>query len=100
MIYHIATEKDWNHWLSRPEYAPEAFEREGFVHTSHRHQLGGVVERYYAGRTDLILLHIDEQKLACQLVEEPSTNGELFPHIYGKINKSAIVKVENPWSFR
>jgi uncharacterized protein (DUF952 family) len=40
-----------------------------------------------------LLLEINETKLKSKLVDEPSSAGELFPHIYGKINKDAILKV-------
>jgi uncharacterized protein (DUF952 family) len=94
MIYHVASQNDWKTFETDGEYAPEAFLREGFIHTCHAHQLQGVLQRYFAGRHDLLLLYLDEQKLACQPIYEPGTGGELFPHVYGKINKDAIVKVE------
>jgi uncharacterized protein (DUF952 family) len=92
MIYHITTEKEWAAHKDQPEYAPAAFEKEGFIHTSRLNQLEGVFQRYYAERDDLLLLRIDEQKLSGRLIYEPSTNRELFPHIYGKLNKDAIVE--------
>ena len=93
----MATKREWESCEPSAEYAPDAFVQEKFIHASHLHQLAGVYNRYYRGRKDLLLLHIDERKLACQLIAEPSTNGEMFPHIYGKINKSAIVKVDLNW---
>ena len=93
MIYHITTEKEWAAHRDNADYAPAAFVKEGFIHTSRLHQLEGVFERYYATRNDLLLLRIDEQKLASELIYEPSTNRELYPHIYGKLNKDAIIEV-------
>lgn len=93
MIYHIAIESEWNAQKETPSFAPSAFEKEGFIHTSRQHQIAGVVDRYYKGRTDLLLLEIDESKLNAELIDEPSSSGELFPHVYGKISKDAIVNV-------
>jgi uncharacterized protein (DUF952 family) len=93
MIFHITTEKEWAAYAERDDYAPAAFAREGFIHTSRLNQLEGVFQRYYAERNDLLLLRIDERKLGCELIYEPSTNRELFPHIYGRLNKDAIVEV-------
>lgn len=93
MIYHITTEKEWAAFKGKAEYAPAAFEKEGFIHTSRLNQLEGVFQRYYSQRNDLLLLRIDEQKLTSNLIYEPSTNRELFPHIYGKLNKEAITEV-------
>ena len=94
MIYHIATAKDWNFHLAQTTYVPEAFAKEGFIHCSKEDQVPGVLQRYYAGVKDLILLHIDEAKLSAELKYEAATNQELFPHVFGAINKEAIVKTE------
>lgn len=93
MIYPITTEKEWAAYQDDTEYAPAAFETEGFIHASRVGQLEGVVKRYYAGKNDLLLLRIDERKLSCDLIYEPSTNKELYPHLYGKLNKDAIVEI-------
>lgn len=95
MIYHIATSEDWNLHLTNSTYEPRAFLKEGFIHCSTKEQVPGVLQRYYAGARDLILLHVDEGKLTVLLKYEEATNGELFPHVYGPINKDAIVIVEN-----
>jgi uncharacterized protein (DUF952 family) len=99
MIYHITTEKEWAAYDDKAEYAPAAFEKEGFIHASRLSQLEGVLERYYSGRTDLLLLRIDERKLDCDLIYEPSTNKDLYPHVYGKVNKDAIVEVVEEFDF-
>ncbi|HEY0743369.1 MAG TPA: DUF952 domain-containing protein [Chryseosolibacter sp.] len=93
MIYHITTEKEWAVCANQSEYAPAAFAKEGFIHTSRLHQLEGVLQRYYSGRKDLLLLKIEEKLVEPDLIYEPSANKELFPHVYGKLNKSAIVEV-------
>ncbi len=98
MIYHISTEKEWAALEGKKEYAPEAFKREGFIHTSELRQLEGVLQRYYSGRNDLLLLVIDETKLSARLLYEPSTNAELYPHIYGALNKNAIVEIIRPFN--
>ena len=41
----------------------------------------------------LLLLEIDESKLESEVRFEKSTNDELFPHVYGPINKRAILSV-------
>jgi uncharacterized protein (DUF952 family) len=98
LLYHIATEKDWAAAEFQTEYKPSTYNAEGFIHASRFHQLGGVLERYYANRSDLLLLKIDEQKLACQVIYEPSAAKELFPHIYGGVEKGAIVDVIKPFN--
>jgi uncharacterized protein (DUF952 family) len=90
MIYHVTTISAWEACAHENSYAPKAFEKEGFIHSCHLHQLSGVLGRYFLGQEDLLLLHIDEQKLVSQVRHEPGTGNELFPHIYGTINKDAI----------
>jgi uncharacterized protein (DUF952 family) len=41
-----------------------------------------------------MILTIETDKLFSKLVKEPSTNDELFPHIYGRLNTNAVVDVE------
>ncbi len=67
---------------------------EGFIHCSTEHQVAGVLERYYKGKTDLVKLVIDTTKLTNKLIYElaPSINQE-FPHIYGTINLDAVVEI-------
>ncbi len=94
MIYHIATSEDWNLHHDSAMYKPDAFEREGFIHCSTHDQVPGVLQRYYSGIKNLVLLHIDETKLVAALKYEEATSKELFPHVFGPINKDAIVKFE------
>ena len=75
-------------------FAPEIFEFENFIHCCKAHQIGGVLSRYFAGETDLLILHIDETKLKPPLRYETGTGNELFPHLYGEINKDAIVEIK------
>jgi uncharacterized protein (DUF952 family) len=55
----------------------------------------GLSMPYYQNQSDLIKLHIDENKLTAPLKYElaPSVNEE-FPHIYGKLNLDAVVNTE------
>ena len=93
MIYHVTTSDEWLAHRNLPTYKPAGFEAEGFIHCSTESQLPGVLQRYFAGKTNLIVLHIDETKLNAILKYEEATNNELFPHVFGPINKDAIVNV-------
>jgi uncharacterized protein (DUF952 family) len=95
MIYHITTKENWDKALVAGFYEAPSLHTEGFIHNSTAAQVQGVLERYYAGQTNLVLLHIEETKLTVELKYElaPSVNEE-FPHIFGAINLDAIVKTE------
>ncbi|MFZ6001617.1 MAG: DUF952 domain-containing protein [Bacteroidota bacterium] len=94
MIYHITTQHDWNAKKDQSHFLPTDFDREGFIHCSTTTQVAGVLERYFKGQTGLVLLHLDETKLTSELKYEVSTGNEKFPHLYGPINREAIMKVE------
>jgi uncharacterized protein (DUF952 family) len=92
-IYHIVLPKVWKKFDGEKFYEAESLSTEGFIHCSFEDQLEGVLERYYSGVERVLTLEIDPELLASRLVNEPSTNGEIYPHIYGKINLDAVVAV-------
>jgi uncharacterized protein (DUF952 family) len=95
MIYHITTKENWDKALAAGFYEAPSLHAEGFIHNSTAAQVQGVLERYYAGQTNLVLLHIKETKLTAELKYELATSvNEEFPHIFGVINLDAIVKTE------
>ena len=93
-IYHVALPAVWERYKEKPSYQPDSLAAEGFIHCSYQSQLEGVLERYYNGVDKVVILTIDTDKLFSKLVKEPSTNNELFPHIYGRLNVSAVVDVQ------
>lgn len=94
LIYHIVTPETWEKFKDENEYAAESLTTEGFIHCSYRSQLDDVLQRYYRDAGKVLILHINTHRLTSPLIAEPSTNREIYPHIYGKINKSAIVNIE------
>jgi uncharacterized protein (DUF952 family) len=94
MIYHVVTKKNWQAALAQGWYEADSLSQEGFIHACKKHQADGVLERYYVGVQNLLLLHIDETRLTAPLKYEMSpTVSEEFPHIYGAINIEAVVKI-------
>jgi uncharacterized protein (DUF952 family) len=94
MIYHIATQADLDKSQTDGFYQTLSLQTEGFIHCSTAQQVQATGKRYFAGRQDVFLLHIDESKLQATLKYELATNNELFPHIYGVIGADAISKRE------
>ena len=95
MIYHVTHNQDWQKALQQGFYEAGSQAAEGFIHASRINQLAGVLERYFKGQKDLLVLHIDEHKLTVPFTYEfsPSVNEE-FPHIFGPLNLDAVLKVE------
>ncbi len=94
MIFHITQQTAWETAKEKGRYEAPSLQSEGFIHTCRENQLAAVQERYYKGQKNLVLLHIDEDKLASPLKMElaPSVN-EVFPHIYGPVNLDSVVQV-------
>lgn len=90
IVYHIVLPDDWAAF-DTDLYRAKSLETEGFIHCSFAEQLDGVIERYYAGVDEIVILEIETDALMSRLVKEPSTNDEIYPHIYGPINRAAIV---------
>lgn len=94
LIYHVVLPETWEYYKDRPSYQAESLHTEGFIHCSYEQQLEGVIKRYFSEAHSVVVLTIDTEKLWSRFVEEPSTEGEVYPHIYGRLNPSAIVKKE------
>ena len=92
-IYHIVLPDAWAAFETE-FYEASSLAAEGFIHCSFDEQLDGVLARYYSGAPAVVVLEIDPDKLTSTLVNEPSTGGEIYPHIYGPINRDAIVGSE------
>ena len=94
VIYHVTTAADWKAAQQKGYYDHPSLIAEGFIHCSQDHQVAGVLERYFAGKTDLVKLTIETDKLTSKFVFDwsPST-ADTFPHVYGTINIDAVVDV-------
>ena len=95
LIYHIVSAADWAKQESQPSYEAASLSTEGFIHLSTKEQVAGTLSRYYQDVPNLLLLHVDTDKLTSSLRYELAINQELFPHLYGPLNKKAIVQIEN-----
>ena len=76
------------------EYRADSLSSEGFIHCSFAEQVARSANRFYADAPELLLLHIDPEALTSPLRTEAAGTGEFFPHIYGPINRGAVVAVE------
>lgn len=94
LIYHIVAVTDWAKQDSQPDYEATSLQTEGFIHLSTKEQVDGVLNRYYQHVPDLLLLHVDVHKLTHELRYETATNNDQFPHLYGPLNKTAVVDIE------
>lgn len=92
MSFHLATKADWESQDQSTLYAHSSLDDEGFIHTSYFSELKTSYERYFKPTDQLILLGVDLNRVDAKVkVANVSSRNATFPHIYGKLNKSAIV---------
>jgi uncharacterized protein (DUF952 family) len=101
LILHITSKAEWRAAQTRGEYRAASLESEGFIHASTSKQVLAVANAFYRGQNDLVLLVIDESLVTPEVRwEAPSGSpaagispADLFPHIYGPLNPTAVVRV-------
>lgn len=99
VILHFCPEQAWTAARVAGAYTADTLDSEGFIHCSTPdlvHLPANVLAR---GRTDLVLLEIDETRLPEPPRYEPGDPGDpaspLFPHVYGPIPVDAVVGVRD-----
>jgi uncharacterized protein (DUF952 family) len=99
MIYHFCSRADWAAAQASGEYAADTLATEGFIHCSTVDQVLVPANAIARGRTDLVLLAIDESRLAEPPRYEPGDPGHAgsmeFPHLYRPFPVAAVVAVHD-----
>src|SRR5437868_13943906 len=101
LIYHLAPATRWYSWPENKPYLPAEYDKDGFIHCTSGDELMIKVANHFHRNNpdDYVLLVIDTMKL-----QDPSSPvkwekakefDSLFPHIYGPIDRQAIVEVRS-----
>lgn len=92
MIFHVVPGPEWTAAGPGP-YAPASLASEGFVHCSADRASALAVANAHYGNAHgpLLLLSVDEAGLAAEVRWEGK--GQAFPHVYGPIEREAVVEV-------
>jgi uncharacterized protein (DUF952 family) len=94
VIYHLTSAEYFDNLPADKPYLPREFDRDGFIHCTKGEErlllVADTVYRRVPG--DFLLLAIDERKVTAPVKYE-NVGGILFPHIYGPLNREAIVRV-------
>jgi uncharacterized protein (DUF952 family) len=93
-IYHLTPAEYFNSLPADQPYRPREFDRDGFIHCTKGEErmllVADTIYRRVPGA--FLLLVIDERKVTAP-VQYENVGGILFPHIYGALNREAIVRV-------
>ncbi len=111
-ILHIVNRQKWEAAKAVGPYRGDTLDSEGFIHCcATALQMDRVANKYYRDQANMVLLHIDTDRLTSKLVYESPKSGatvqgqdasaamdyrsEQFPHIYGPLNIDAVNDVES-----
>lgn len=94
IIYILCTPEAYQQANRQGQFTTDSLTTEGFIHASPAHQLNRVANAYFLEQAELLLLSITVDALQSELRWEPSTHGELYPHLYGPLNLEAIIQAE------
>jgi uncharacterized protein (DUF952 family) len=108
MILHLVSQADWRAAPADRPYLPKDFARDGFIHCTQGDELMlQVANRFYKDTPgDFLVLEIDETKVKAEVKWEAPVDSSatipqsmsaptLFPHIYGPLNRDAIVGIHH-----
>jgi uncharacterized protein (DUF952 family) len=97
MILHICPRAQWEEALAAGVYEGDTLATQGYIHCSTAELVNVPATLRFRGRTDLLLLQIDEDRLPVAVIWEdgdpPHPDGAQFPHIYAALPTSAVVAV-------
>ncbi len=66
---------------------------DGYIHLSTDAQVGGTLEKHFAGQSGLVIAEIDLTALGDAIRWEVSRGGALFPHLYADLPMSSVITV-------
>lgn len=91
LTYHATTKAHWDTLDPSEPYLPRDFDADGFIHcTDGAEALSIVLTTYYKHEPgEWIVLYLDADRITSPVsYDDPA---EIFPHIYGPINRDAIM---------
>ena len=92
MIYHFINASDLQRDLGDDVLRVPSLESQGFIHFSTLDQVIDVANYVAPYDEQMQLLEIDEKMVTPEIRYENLEGGEkLFPHVYGPVNRAAIV---------
>ncbi len=99
LIHHFCPRADWAAARAAGVYEAESLATQGFIHFSPRDHVHVSATERARGRTDLVVLEVDEALLSRPAVWEdgdpPHPDGRQFPHVYGPVPVEAVVAVQD-----
>jgi uncharacterized protein (DUF952 family) len=103
IVLHLMPAPAWADWEAGGEYEPASLATEGFVHCTAGDELMiEVANRFYGEDDDLVALALETERLTSEVRWEApahpdgsvaAAGGPRFPHVYGPLDRRAVVGV-------
>ena len=91
LVFKIVATPEWREAEEAGVFAGAEVDRQdGYVHFSTGAQAPETAAKWFAGRSDLMLVAVAAEALGEALRWEQSRGGALFPHLYGTLPISAV----------
>ena len=92
MILHCMKKITWEERKNKEYWGQITIDAEGFLHCSTIEYFWRIVWLFEEEQDEFAIVCIDEEKLESEVRYEDGDNcGRAYPHIYGLVNKSAVV---------
>ncbi len=93
LTYHLVPQKYFDALDPRADYVPESFAREGLIHcTDGADEMARVANQFYRFNPEPhYYLYLDKACVHAPIRYEDAA--KIYPHIYGALNRDAIVAV-------
>ncbi|MFO1101635.1 MAG: DUF952 domain-containing protein [Methylocystis sp.] len=94
-IYKLVSRADWKAAEASGVFKGAEIDlADGFIHFSAAEQVEETAAKYFAGRTDLLLVAVDAVTLGEALKWEASRGDALFPHLYAPLALENVARVD------
>ena len=91
IAYKVLTPKQWAALNADAFNGAPIDQVDGYIHLSTAEQLTETVDRHFRDQPDLVIAAVDLLALADAVRWEPSRHGQLFPHLYARLTRDAVV---------
>lgn len=89
----VSKREEWKITKSSGTYAPATLESEGFIHCTLLEEAAGVANYHYSGRSDLVLLYIDTERVKSEVrYNDDPYEVVSWLRIYGRLNIDAVIR--------
>ena len=93
-LLHLIDPAGWQAAQAAGVIAPPSLAEVGFVHLSTPEQVALPANQLFPGRTDILLLVLDPERIGLDVRWEPGQHGDpelmRFPHAYGPVPVDAV----------